>query len=117
MASDSRSSSSLSSSTGRHTFNSESCEEAEETATSSYTPPRKKVKDVDSKYQPEWSRKYGIKCSRRGETFAYCSVCNVDFSVAGGGVFQVKRHCESIKHNSRARELNEHPTKRSLNNT
>ena len=83
-------------------------EEAEETPTSSIGPPRKKIKHVDSKYQSEWSHKYGMKHSGRRETFAYGSVCNVDFSVAGGGVFQVKRHCQSKKHSSRAKELNHH---------
>ena len=28
--------------------------------------------------------------------------------MAGGGVFQVKRHCQSKKHSSRAKELNHH---------
>ena len=73
-------------------------EEAEETPTSSIGPPRKKIKHMDSKYQSEWSHKYSMKRSGRGETFAYCSVYNVDFSVAGGGVFQVKRYCQSKKH-------------------
>ena len=75
------------------------------------SPPRKKVKrhHVDSKYQPEWSRKYRMRRSGRGETYAYCTVCNVDFSVAGGGVFQVKRHCQSKKHSNRIKELNDHP--------
>ena len=41
--------------------------------------------------------------------YAYCAMCNVDFSVAGGGVFQVKRHCQSKKHSSRMQELNDHP--------
>ena len=50
-----------------------------------------------------------MKCSSRGETFAFCTVCSVDFSVAGGGVFQVKRHCQSRKHVNRAGELNDHP--------
>ena len=81
-------------------FSSES-EEAEENV-------RKHIKHMDSKYQSEWSHKYGMKRSSRGETFAYCSVCNVDFSVAGGGVFQVKCHCQSKKHSSRTKELNRH---------
>ena len=38
-------------------------EEAEETPTSSIGPPRKKIKHVDSKYQSEWSHKYGMKHS------------------------------------------------------
>ena len=28
------------------------------------------------------------------------AVCNVDFSVAGGGVHEVKHHCSSAKHKS-----------------
>ena len=38
--------------------------------------------------------------SRKGPTLAFCTVCNVDFSVAGGGVHEVKRHCSSAKHKS-----------------
>ena len=38
--------------------------------------------------------------SRKGATFAFCTVCNVDFSVAGGGVHEVKRHCSIAKHKS-----------------
>ena len=39
--------------------------------------------------------------SRNGvATFAFCPVCNVDFSVAGGGVHEVQRHCSSAKHKS-----------------
>ena len=73
-------------------------------------PPSKKVKrHVDSKYQSEWLYKYRMRRSDRGETYAYCAVCNVDFSVAGGGVFQVKWHCQSKKHSSRIQELNDHP--------
>ena len=49
-----------------------------------------------------------MKCSGRGETFAYCSVCNVDFSVAGGGDFQVTCHCQSKKHDNRSKELKHH---------
>ena len=83
--------------------------EEENSAVGPFYPPRKKVKHVDSKYQPERSQKYGMRRSKRGETFVHCSVCNVDFSVAGGGVFQVKRHCQCIKHTSRAMEVEVHP--------
>ena len=36
--------------------------------------------------------------SKRGTSFAFCTLCSVDVSVAGGGVHEVKRHCESAKH-------------------
>ena len=63
--------------------------------------PRKKPRrHIDSKYKHEWSSKYRMKPSKMGDTFAYCTVCNIDFSVAGGGVHQVKRHCESGRHST-----------------
>ena len=63
--------------------------ECEETGTTGPdSPPSKKVKrHVDRKYQSEWLYKYRMRHSDRGETYAYCTVCNVDYSVAGGGVF------------------------------
>ena len=73
--------------------------------------PRKKQKHhIDSKYQHEWSSKYRMKPSRLGETYAYCTVCNIDFSVAGGGVFQVKRHCESKRHISSMKGISHQST-------
>ena len=38
--------------------------------------------------------------SRKGPAFAFCTVCNVDFSVAGGGVHEVKRHCIVVPNTS-----------------
>ena len=86
--------------------------EYESVTTGPESPPRKRMKRyVDSKYQSEWFHKYRMKRSDRGDTYAYCAVCNVDYSVAGGGVFQVKRHCQSKKHSSRMKELNDHHPK------
>ena len=60
---------------------------------------------IDSKYQARWSTKYlGIKRSSKGATFAFCSLCGVDISIAGGGVHQIKRHCANRKHCSRVSE-------------
>ena len=50
-----------------------------------------------SKWQASWS-KYHLKASKKGATFAYCTVCSTDFSVSGGGVHDVKRHCRTLKH-------------------
>ena len=36
--------------------------------------------------------------SKKGASFAFCTLCNVDFSVGGGGVHEVKQHYESAKH-------------------
>ena len=70
----------------------------------------KKGKHVDSKYQSEWFFKYRMKSSKKGHHFAFCTVCNMDFSVAGGGVHQVKRHCQNKKHTTSMQELSGHPT-------
>ena len=70
-----------------------------DTSPSGSLPKRKKrQRHIDSKYQPEWSVKYrGIKPSKKGSTYAFCSLCGVDIYVAGGGVHQIKRHCANKK--------------------
>ena len=47
------------------------------------------------KYAEVWSF---LKKSRSGETFAFCSICNTDFSVAHSGRFDCKIHVSSYKH-------------------
>ena len=64
---------------------------------------------IDSKYKRESNSTYRMKPSRLGENFAYCTVCNIDFSVAGGGVHQVKRHCESKRHTLNMKEATRQP--------
>ena len=34
--------------------------------------------------------------SRKGPTFVFCTVCNVDFSVAGGGVHEIMRSSATV---------------------
>ena len=75
--------------------------------------PRKKVKrHVDSKYQHEWSTQYRMSPSSLSDTFVHRRICQIDFSVAGGGVHQVKRHCESKKHISNTKGATNQPTLR-----
>ena len=50
-----------------------------------------------SKWQPEWAR-YNVSATRKGSTYVHCEVCDTDFTVAGGGVHEVKRHMETKKH-------------------
>ena len=42
-----------------------------------------------SRWQPEWVR-YNVSASRRGSSFVFCKVCTTDFSLARGGVHEVK---------------------------
>ena len=59
-------------------------------------PSSKKAKR-SCKWQPEWKR-YHMTESKRGISYAYCGICRADFSVASGGINEVKRHTESKKH-------------------
>ena len=36
--------------------------------------------------------------SEKGSSYAHCKTCVVDFSVAGGGLHEVKRHIQTKKH-------------------
>ena len=72
------------------------------------SPPKKK-RHVESKWQSEWT-KYRMTPSKKGSTYAYCTVCNCDISVAGGGVHEVKRHCRSVKHRSLFEGLQDQPS-------
>ena len=74
------------------------------------TPPKKKVaRHVSSKWQAEWAN-FGMASSKKGSSYAFCSVCNCDISVAGGGVHEVKRHCSSKKHTDNQKATSQTPT-------
>ena len=65
-------------------------------------PPAKKTKRA-SKWQDEW-KKYNMKRSKRGESYVYCNICCKDFSIASGGLHEVKRHMGSKKHGELAKQ-------------
>ena len=52
--------------------------------------------------------------SKKGPSFIHCKICTVDFSVAGGGVHEVKRHMETKKHKDNAKGMIQ--TKNTLQN-
>lgn len=49
------------------------------------------------KWQSDWMR-YGMKKSKRGESFAHCNVCNSEVSIASAGISDLKKHMKSKKH-------------------
>ena len=73
------------------------------------SPPAKRKKHVDSKFQSEWSR-FRMAPSKKGAKFAFCVVCNVDIAIGGGGVHEVKRHCETVKHKRLLEGVNAQPS-------
>ena len=72
-------------------------------------PSRKKPRHTESKSQASWS-KYHLKPSKKGAMFVHCTVCNCDISVAGGGVHEVKRHCNSAKHTQLITDIETQPS-------
>ena len=73
------------------------------------SPPAKRKKHVDSKFQSEWSR-FQMAPSKKWAKFAFCVVCNVDIAIGGGGVHEVKRHCETVKHKRLLKGVNAQPS-------
>ena len=54
------------------------------------------------KWKPEWSR-YNLIPSKRETGYVNCSVCLTEFSIAGGGFHEIKRHMETKRHKERAK--------------
>ena len=73
------------------------------------TPKKKPARHTASKWQPEWTASFRMKRSVKGSSYTYCSVCSCDFSVAGGGVHEVKRHCASRKHTENLKAVSQQP--------
>ena len=44
-----------------------------------------------------------MKQSEKGVSFVFCSICSIDFSVACGGVHEIKRHIGTKKHSEAAK--------------
>ena len=70
---------------------------------------QKRPRHTRSKWQATWA-KYRLKSSKKGTTYAYCTVCSSDFSVSGGGVHDVKRHCKSVKHTKLLKDIEAQPS-------
>ena len=76
---------------------------------SSSPPAKRKKQHVDSKFQSDWSR-FQMAPSKKGAKFAFCTICKVDVAIGGGGVHEVKRHCETVKHKRLLEDVNTQPS-------
>ena len=54
------------------------------------------------KWSAEWKR-YSMARSKKGTSYAYCTVCYTDLLIASGGVSDVRRHVDGKKHKDNAR--------------
>ena len=69
--------------------------QADDVGCSSQTiPPATKRAKRASKWKEEW-KQYNMQPSKRGPTYAFCKICSSNFSVASGGIHEVKRHITS----------------------
>ena len=60
--------------------------------------PSKRKKYV-CKYQQFWEKEFTwLKKSDTGEDMAHCKLCNANFSVAAGALYDVKRHAKRSTH-------------------
>lgn len=51
-----------------------------------------------------------MKPSKKGVSYAFCTVCNVDISIAGGGQHEIERHMKTAKHSTILDQMNTQPT-------
>lgn len=61
------------------------------------------------KWKAEWSR-FNIAPSKRDSAYVICHSCSTEFSIAGGGVHEIKRHMETKRHKERATSLSNQST-------
>ena len=77
---------------------SEDSNQSEEDKDSGPNPKQRKVtKKRKCKYQPAWSAR-GFSASKKGPSFVHCDVCGTTFSIAHGGINDIKKHIATIKH-------------------
>ena len=62
-----------------------------------------KVRPRSGKFKKGWSMPY-IVASSKGDKYAYCKLCNSNFSVSHGGRNDAQRHCQSSGHLKRYAE-------------
>ena len=80
------------------------------TAAEETEPPlTKRAKHVSSKWQESW-RKYRFIPCRKGNSYAFCTLCNADICISGGGVHEVKSHCRTVKHTGLLKTVQLQPT-------
>ena len=65
--------------------------------------PRLSRSKTGGKFKKSWDIPF-LAPSKKGEKFAYCTLCSRDFSVAHGGLNDAKRHCDSSGHQNKYSE-------------
>ena len=59
----------------------------------------------------QYRGKFRMRASRKGSGYAFCTVCNVDVSIAGGGQHELlERHMKTTRHSSLLNQLESQPS-------
>jgi aconitase B len=59
-----------------------------------------KKKKYNCKFQADWMKDFQfLRPSSLGNESSFCTLCSVNFSVASGGLYDVKRHAKCETHN------------------
>ena len=74
------------------------------TDTSLSEPAKKKRKECTGKFKTSWTLPKYIFSSSKGSRFASCKLCSSPFSVSHGGINDIKRHVDGLKHQQKLKE-------------
>ena len=66
-------------------------------ASTSTSDRRSRNQTFKEEYKKAWDF---IKPSKKGNNYAYCSICSADFSIAASGRYEIKKHKATAKHHS-----------------
>ena len=69
-----------------------------------------KKKKYNCKFQDEWKKSHHwLQSSSLGNDLAFCTLCSSNFSVASGGLYDIKRHSETTLHKKAVTATNKTP--------
>ena len=69
-----------------------------------------KKKKYNCKFQDEWKKSlHWLQSSSLGNDLAFCTLCSSNFSVASGGLYDIKRHPETTLHKKAVTATNKTP--------
>ena len=69
-----------------------------------------KKKKYNCKFQDEWKKSHHwLQSSSLGNDLAFCTLCSSNFSVASGGLYDIKRHPETSLHKKAVSATNKTP--------
>ena len=72
-------------------------------------PPRRKRSKLTGRYKSDWTLPKFITSSSKNNKLVYCKLCCCELSVAHGGINDIKRHTDSLKHRAKLKQAEPRP--------